>query len=153
MSNIWPVFLTHGKFIVDFSYFKSSNFNSQTKPTQLLIRCNRYRQLKFADETSKKWAIRTLTWMINAEDVREEENSIYNWRVSLVEKEKGNLQSQSLFEDLEDDSSDYDVGQTELDKYMSFRLPEKKPNGECEIENYLNRSNTLTLSSRDVIFV
>ena len=49
---------------------------------------------------------------------------------SVVEKGNNILHSQSLFEDLEDDTNSYIVERTELDRYLSFRLPERSPNGE-----------------------
>ena len=43
-----------------------------------------------------------------------------------------------MFEDLEDDMSDYDdVEQMELDRYLSFRLPEPEQNFKGKIRNNL----------------
>lgn len=102
------------------------------KSISLNIKFNRYRTLKFTDDNNRKAAIALLISMMKEEEDEDEDRDFAGLREppSIVDNIQGKSSSKnSKFEDLQDEKNEFLVEQNELDRYMSFRLPERNSEG------------------------
>lgn len=79
------------------------------------------------DDCKKKMAKRFLQELIKEYN---EESSELKGCFPLNEKQQSRPKSKSKFEDLEDDENNFGAEKTELDRYLAFRSPDQKSDGE-----------------------